>query len=85
MSKSFIKIKVYAERTKWIGHRFATEVTNEEEEIIVPVSRIVKIVPKNEVKCLVEIDTPEGTDTRWCIMSADEVMSMIQKSKEVQS
>jgi len=85
MTQSFIRIKVYAERSEWIGHRFVTKTINEVEEIILSVSRIVQIVPKNEVKCLVEIETMEGIDTRWCVMSADEVMALIEKSKETQS
>ena len=79
---SFIKIKVYAERSKWNGYRFSTVLTNEVEELIVQVSRIVAIIPKNEVKCLVEIDTSQGIDTRWCVMSADVVMNLIQSAKE---
>jgi hypothetical protein len=74
----FIKIKVYAERTEYgaMGRSY-TLTTNQTEEIIVPLSRIVQIVPKNETKCLVDIDTSDGVDTRWCVMSANEVMALI--------
>ena len=81
----FIKITVYAERTVFGAFgRSHTLMTNQTEEIIVPISRIVQIVPKHETKCLVEIDTSDGVDTRWCVMSANEVMAIIA-AKGVQS
>ena len=77
----FITIKVYAERTAFgpLGRPYTTT-TNEVEEIIVPISRIVQVIPKNEIKCLVDIDSPDGVDTRWCVMSAAEVMSLISSA-----
>jgi Mg2+/Co2+ transporter CorC len=74
----FIKVKVFAERTEFgpFGRCYSVT-TNEIEEIIVPISRIVKITPKNEIKCLIDFDTSEGVDTRWCVMSSDEVMALI--------
>ena len=79
----FVKIRVFAEQTKvsaWGGPP-VTITTNQVEEIIVPLSRIVQITPKNEAKCLVDIDTGSGVDTRWCVMSADEVMGLINQWK----
>ena len=77
----FITIKVYAERTAFgpFGRPYTTT-TNEVDEIIVPISRIVQVTPKNDIKCLVDIDTPDGVDTRWCVMSAAEVMSLISSA-----
>ena len=75
---AFIKINVFVERWEFGAFGRSYQVTTDcIEEIIVPVSRIVKIIPKNETKCLVDIDTSDGVDTRWCVMSANEVMSLI--------
>jgi hypothetical protein len=79
----FVKIQVFAERTEcraWGGPPI-TVTTNEVEEIIVPLSRIIQIIPKNEAKCLVDIDTGSDVDRRWCVMSADEVMAFINQRK----
>jgi Mg2+/Co2+ transporter CorC len=81
----FIKVKVFAERTEFgaFGRSYSVT-TNEIEEIIVPISRIVKITPKSEIKCLIDFDTSEGVDTRWCVMSSDEVMALITAKDDKQ-
>ncbi|HSG20494.1 MAG TPA: hypothetical protein VLA31_06960 [Burkholderiaceae bacterium] len=71
----FIKIKVRAERTEFHCGYPRTILTNEIEDLIVNVDRIVQITPKGEGKCLVDIQAGKEVDTRWCVESADVVMN----------